>query len=271
MSESIVRALVSRGETLAALPWPVIDAHAHLGPTGAFAIPSPDAASMVRMMDRLGFAMTGISPHLAINSDYRRGNDLAAETVRRFPGRFYGYVTVNPHYADDVLPELSRGFDELGLVAIKLHPTFNDYTLHDDRCLPIWRFAEERGATLLIHTWEGDKRCSPTVAGEVAAAYPRAQFLLGHSGGTRAGREEATRVAKMHPNTHLELCSSNLTAAEIEAMVAAVGPERVVFGTDAPWVDPRFPLGKIAAASLTDEALRLVMGGNIAALLDLAP
>ncbi len=270
MSGSTLRSLVEAGQSVAALPWPVIDAHTHMGPTGGFYIPSPGAASMVAMMDRIGFAMSGTSPHLAIGVDYRRGNDLAAEAVRRYPGRFFGYVTVNPHYAEDVLPELHRGFDELGLVAIKLHTTISDFAVTDPRCEPVWRFAEERGATILIHTWAGDSRCHPTVCGEVAAAHPRAHFLLGHSGGTRAGRIEAVRVAQRVENVYLELCSSNITAEEIAWMVAEAGAERVIFGTDAPWVDPRFPLGKMAWTGLSDDALQRVMGGNIMQLLDLA-
>jgi uncharacterized protein len=274
MSGSTLRALVEAGASLAsgptALPWPVVDAHAHMGPTGVFYIPTPDAASMVAMMDRLGFAMTGIAPHLAIGSDYRQGNDLAAEAVRRFPGRFFAYVTVNPHYVDNLVSELRRGFDELGCVVIKLHPTMNDYAVSDPRCAAIWQFAEERGATVLTHTWEGDKRCSPEVLGEVAAAHPRAHFLLGHSGGTAGGRRDAVRVAKQVSNVDLELCNSLVTAAEIAWMVGEVGAERVIFGTDSPWLDPRFMLGKVAFADLDDEAARLVMGGNIIRLLDLA-
>ncbi|MBC7234475.1 MAG: amidohydrolase [Chloroflexi bacterium] len=269
MTRSTVRELVEAGQSLKSLPWPVIDAHAHLGPTGGFYIPTPDAASMVGMMDRLGLACTGISPHLAITSDYRRGNDLAAETVRRFPGRFFGYVTVNPHYAEDVLPELQRGFEELGLVAIKLHPTLHDFAVSDERCEPIWHFAEQRGAAILCHTWEGDKRCSPTALGEIAAAHPQAHFLLGHSGGTPAGRREAVRVAQQRDNVYLELCGSTLTSAEVEWMVGQVGPKRILFGTDSPWIDPRFPLGKVAFAELDDTALQYIMGGNIARLVHL--
>jgi len=267
-NRSIVRALVERGESLAALGWPVVDAHAHLGPTAAFYIPTPDAAAMVAMMDRVGIAMTGIAPHLAITSDYRRGNDQAAEAVARFPGRFYGYVTPNPHYPD-AEAELRRGFDELGLIAIKLHPTTHNYSVADPRCEPIWRFAQERGAVLLCHTWEGDARCRPSLFGPLAEAYPAVRFLLGHSGGTTAARTEAIQTAQGRPNIYLEICGSYLTGMELQRMVADVGAERVIFGTAAPWLDPRFVLGKVAYSGLSDEALQLVLGGNIRRLLSL--
>ena len=268
---SSVRRLAQRGESLSSLGWQIIDGHAHLGPTGGFYIPTPDAASMVKMMDRLGIAMTGISSHLAITSDYVRGNDLTAETVRRFPGRFFGYVVANPCYAENVLKELRRGYDALGLCAIKLHPTLHNFSVADACCDTIWRFADEREAVVLAHTWEGDDRCRPSLFAQLAEAHPRVSFLLGHSGGTPAGRREAVEVATAHENVYLEVCGSTLTSEELEHMVRQVGAERVIFGTDSPWLDPRFVLGKVAYADLSDEQLRSVMGDNVRQLLQLSP
>lgn len=264
---SSVRALVERGESLAQLGWRIIDGHAHLGPYGEFHIPSPDASSMVAMMDRLGIDTTVFSPHLAISSDFGRGNDLAAEVVRRYPDRFAGYVTVNASYPGKVLPELLRGFDELGLCAIKLHPSLNGYSVSDPACEPIWRFAQERDAVVLSHTWEGNALCGPKLFSPLAGEYPGVRFLLGHSGGTTAGRQEAIEVVQAHDNVYLETCSSTLMSAELKWMVEEVSAERVIFGTDAPWLDPRFILGKVAYADLADEQFRLILGENMARLL----
>ena len=264
-----VRQLVEHGESLASLGWRIVDAHAHLGPTVGFYIPTPDAASMVAMMDRLGIRMTCIASHLAVSADYARGNDQTAEAVRRFPGRFFGYVVPNPRYPEAVLPELHRGFDTLGLRAIKLHPTLQNYSVLDPACAPIWRFAEERGLVILSHTWEGDARCRPAHFAELAQKHPGARFLLGHSGGTISGKREAVEVAKAHSNVYLEICGSMLACAELEWMVAEVGAERVIFGTDSPWLDPRFMLGKVAYANLSDEQMRLILGENVARLLAL--
>ncbi len=266
-SDSSVKRAVERGESLASLGWRIIDAHGHLGTTKSFYIPDPEAVQMVAMMDRLGIAMTGISSHLAVSADYARGNDLTAEAVRRFPGRFFGYVVPNAQYPETVLAELQRGYEQLGMAAIKLHPTMQGYSVKQPSCEPIWRYAEERGALILAHTWEGDERCRPAAFGALAEAHPGIRFLLGHSGGTTAGRREAVEVAKAHANITLDICGSYLTSAELEWMVREVGAERITFGTDCPWLDPRFVLGKVAYAKLSDEQLRLILGENIARLM----
>ena len=267
--QSTVRALVERGESLASLGWNIVDAHAHLGPTGGFYIPTPDATTMVEMMDRLGIAITGISAHLGLVCDYIRGNELTAEAVQRFPQRFFGYVTPNPHYGEEAIRELERGLDELGLQAIKLHPSLHNYAVDAPICEPIWRFAEERKALVLIHTWVGDARCHPGLFGKLAKAYPHVRFLLGHSGGPIEGKQEAIAVAQEHENIYLEICTSLLFGSEVEEMVSKVGAERVVFGTDVPWLDPRFVLGKLAYSNLSDEQLRLILSENIRRLLSL--
>jgi predicted TIM-barrel fold metal-dependent hydrolase len=45
-------------------------------------------------------------------------------------------------------------------------------------------------------------------------------------------------------------------------MFAGAGADRVLSGSDIPFVDPRGQLGRVAFARLPDDALRLVLGAN---------
>lgn len=265
--DATMRALVERGESLAALGWRIIDAHAHLGPTGTFHIPRPDADSMVAMMDRLGIACTMLASHLAVSCDFALGNDLTAEAARAFPERLHGYVVVNARYPEEVEGELRRGHDLLGLRGIKLHPAFQSYSVADPGCEPVWRYAEEHAVPVLVHTWDRDPYCRPALFAPLAEAHPKVALILGHSGGTPAGKREAVAVALGHPNIYLDICGSTLTSDELEWMTGEVGAERIIFGTDMPWVDPRFQVGRVAYARLSAEEQRLILGENIARLM----
>ena len=55
--------------------------------------------------------------------------------------------------------------------------------------------------------------------------------------------------------------------AIIDALAAEVGAERMLFGTDIPFIDPRYTLGRVALANLSEEELRLILGENMARLL----
>jgi predicted TIM-barrel fold metal-dependent hydrolase len=245
----------------------VIDAHAHLGAYFNFYIPRPDAATMVKVMDRLGVEAACISSIPACGADVPRGNAMTAAAVRDYPGRFYGYASVNPHYPGRVRHELERSYDELGLTMIKLHPTIVEYPIDGPAYEPVWRFASERRAIVLSHTWTGTSTCAPKQFGPLAEAYPDVAFILGHSGGTPAGYAESIELAGRHPNLYLDLCRSEMSAVWVERIVTEVGPDRVFWGTDFPFLEPRYLIGRLACAKLSDEAKRKVFGESAAALL----
>jgi len=61
---------------------------------------------------------------------------------------------------------------------------------------------------------------------------------------------------------YLELCSSWTDPEKVRAAIDAVGPERVLFGTDANLFAVSHMVGAMEDAGLSDAELRMVMGGN---------
>ncbi|MBL7199352.1 MAG: amidohydrolase [Anaerolineae bacterium] len=240
----------------------VIDAHAHLGDYYNFYIPRPEAASMVEVMDRLGIEQAWISALPACGADVPRGNDMTAAAVRAYPGRFVGYASVNPHTPERVRDELERSFDQLGLSLIKLHPAIVEYPISGPAYEPVWRFASERGAIVLSHTWGGAPTCSPCHFEPLARAHPDVTYLLGHSGGVPVGFREAIEVAQTCPNVYLDICCSTMSSVWLERIVNEVGSDRVLFGTDMPFLDPTYLVGRLACAALSDADKRRVFGQN---------
>ena len=246
----------------------VVDAHAHLGAysEGRMYIPTPDEDTMVRLMDRMGVDVACISS-LEAMSDFRTGNERTARAVRKYPDRLVGLAVVNPHYPEEVGPELERCFEELGMKGIKIHPTCNDYPVDGKGYEEVWRFASERGAFVLSHTWQGSSTCGPKMLASVAEKYPDLPIILGHSGGNPKGYEEAIEVAKDHPNLYLDLCGSLITGAWVERIVEAVGADRVLYGTDFPFIDPFYEFGKVCFAGIDEEEKKKILGLNMAEIL----
>jgi predicted TIM-barrel fold metal-dependent hydrolase len=245
----------------------VVDAHAHLGGGPNFTIPRSGYDDVVRTMDETGIDVAWIAPLLGCGPDYRVGNRLMAEALRRHPGRFRGLVVVNPNYPTGMSDELAR-YGELEAVAgVKLHPGFHGYPISGPAYLPVWAYAHERRLPVLLHTWGGTSTSAPSQVNGVAGDYPQASFLLGHSGGTWAGHLEAIEVARRWPNVYLETCISRSPFGALEWMVREVGAERVLFGTDQPFIDPRPQLGRVAFAKLTDGEKTAILGGNARRLL----
>jgi len=58
------------------------------------------------------------------------------------------------------------------------------------------------------------------------------------------------------------LTGSLLPRGMLERMVNGVGAERVLFGTDMPFVDGRPQIGYVACARIPDDSKRLIFGLN---------
>lgn len=244
----------------------VIDSHTHMGPYFNFHIPNNDAGGMMEVMDRLGIKMAWTSPHVGITPDFRMGNDMAAQAMQDYPGRFCGYITINGNYPDDLSQEIERCY-KMGMRGFKIHPSLHSYPANGENLRPMWEYANEKGLPVLSHTWAGDGTCSPGILGKLAEEYPNVPVILGHSGGTLTGYDEAVAAAKGRENVFLETCGSGVVYGMVEKFVREVGADRILFGSDMPFVNANAQIGKILYAKISDHHKRRILGLNMAGIM----
>ena len=231
----------------------IIDMHAHLGPYYNMHIPDSSASFMLRAMDRCGIAKTVLSPSFGFDSDLVVGNDLMLKTVDEHPGRFYGAVSVNGNYPELSVAELHRSFENPRVVMVKIHPVGAKCKMSDRRMKGIYEFAAARKLFILVHTWlDGDPYGSQDLFASVAKDYPDIRWIMGHSGGPY-GSHHAVELALETPNIFLDITLSMAPARQIEFFVKKVGSERVLFGTDNPFLDPRPQVGRVGLAEISRE------------------
>jgi len=232
------------------------DCHGHLG--GRFShyhIPGGSLEQTVAEMERLGVEKACVFGFSGVTSDERHGNDAVAEAVRRFPDRFVGFTTLNPHRGpDEMLRELERGA-KLGLRGIKLIPAYQGYPAEGPNLDVACRWAHERRQIILNHDWGSAAQME-----RFLTACPNACFLTGHT--TTAYAE----LMKRHAN--LYVCSCPLLAPRAcEKTVEAIGAGRLLFGSDLQDLPIAWGLGPILFARLGEEDKRLVLGGNLERIL----
>ncbi|MFI6829785.1 amidohydrolase family protein [Kribbella sp. NPDC050241] len=245
----------------------IIDAHGHLGAWFAFAIPDSSTESLVRVMDGCGVATMCVSHLLAIGPDSRAGNALLLQEIERFPGRFLGYAVYDPHD-----PEAARRTADLldapGVIGLKLHPDTHEHALDGPAYEPAFRLAAERGCVVLAHGMFGSPWCGPAHFATVAARHPAVKLLMGHAGLLPAGFPAAAEVASTYPNVTLELCGSRTTARHVAWLVDAVGADRMVFGSDALFLDLRVGVGRVQLAPIDQADRDLLLFGTMTRLLE---
>lgn len=244
----------------------IIDFHGHVGRWDVFGM-YDDPGEMIHAMDT-----GGIDRSCLFNIFYpdgTTGNDQTASFVAQHPDRFIGFAYVSPLFAEGMTAELERAIDVLKFRAIKIYPPYVPWPLDQPVWDPVYRFADDRGLAVITHTGS-EATCWPVLVGRVAARFPGANFVVGHSGNIEPYRTQAIDAARQHENVFLETCSTFREPGVIERLVREAGADRVIFGSDVPLMDPRTQLGKIVTADITDDEKRLVLGANARKLLKIA-
>lgn len=244
----------------------VIDIHTHLGPADRLHIPLNDAEGIVHTMDRVGIDQACMFAGAGIGPDYRLGNDLTAAAARRYPGRLIPFAVINPNFPEDTEAELERCFGPLGMRGIKLHTFFHDYPADGPNYRPVFEFANARGLVLISHGWGG-----PGSLEQLAVQYPNLKCVVAHAGGSWDGRKpwEPIEVAKKRDNVFLDLALSVVRYGALERVVAEVGPDKVLYGSDMPWMDAGYQIGRVLYSRIPDTDKEKILGLNAARLLGL--
>lgn len=227
----------------------------------------------------------------------RLANEAVAEMVRADPSRFLGFGTVPLQSVDLALAELER-FEPLGLRGVEVGTNVGGRFLSDPAFRPIFEAIEARGLPVFVHPWDpaGKERLSCfsllSVAGFLIEttltlahlifsgfldALPRLRLCFAHAGGffpylvgrveREAGIDPAMGRALQRPVLeYLRRCYFDtivLHPRPLECVIALVGVDRLVLGSDYPFDlgDPD-PLASVAALEIPEADKVKIRGEN---------
>lgn len=242
----------------------IIDAHTHLGldEDGR----SLTLEQLVAALDAAGARRACVFPlhDPDRRPAYRVPNDRVLEWAAASDGRLVPFCRLDP--ADGPIEEARRAL-AAGARGIKLHPRAQHFGFDGDDLADIFALAEAERVPILIHTGRG----LPPIADGLAAlalAHPGATLILAHA--AIADQGELTARLAGHPRVLYD--TSTWSPFDVLELLARVPIERVVFASDPPYGNPvtgLFAILRVArAAGLDEDALRLLLGGTMGALLD---
>ena len=161
-------------------------------------------------------------------------HDVVIKAVAKYPDRLLGNFVLNPRLG------IEKGIEELRRLVgtgtfrmVKLHPTLHNYWPQEaNLTYPILKEAAALDIPVLIHTGEPPYSV-PALLDPVARDHPNVNIIIGHFGTQKISyADDAINVARHNPNVYLETGWGALPRV-IEG-VKAIGPERLVFGSDSP-------------------------------------
>jgi uncharacterized protein len=251
----------------------IIDADVHISPftESAYDI---SVDELLRRMDRaqVDRALTWLRP--PYHRDVVAGNRYVAQAARAHPDRIIGFGWADPHHGIDAMrDESDRCLGEYGFKGVKLNGAQNEFTIDDPHVMPLIEHLATRGAIVAFHIGtDAPDATHPSRLGRIAARFPETRFLMVHMGGVAFHdlSDPAIEVLRAHPN--VTAIGSAVRPVNVLKALRALGPDRICFGSDAPFNLIHVEVAAYAAlledeVSAPDRAR--VMAGNIASLLDL--
>ncbi len=289
-------------------PGEVVDAHTHLFTVGlleeVLSKEPPEAmkrfreALKERKFGRRGGTLPEMSPEECAKWYVRRLNDAGVaravvmsvmpdnQWTREFIAAARGHVQAlcNVDPRDPGAPGLLESEIAAGFRGVKLLPVNRCYRLSDPACRPFFEKAAELGAPVVIHYGvtvdpTGDLRyADPLDLSPVARDFPGTTFVIAHFG---AGwLKQALQLGYQCKNVCLDTSGTNnwmdhhipeMTLPQVfERALTALGPERVLFGTDSGTTAPyrtwiKFQQTRVLEElGLRDADRDLVLRGNAA-------
>ncbi len=250
----------------------IVDAHCHLGTGHEFYHAQAAIEQMIREADTMGVEKLCIAPEAGIECDYKYGNELMLDSIRRYPGRVYGYLCLNPFYED----EFERMFDTYypieQVIGVKIHPGGHRARIDCEGYQKIFHEVEKRGGFVLSHTWgDADAYCNLTLCEEAMRRFPNVRFILAHSGGTVESVKRAVQMVNRYPHIFLDTCGFDVTEHWINELTEQCPFEKILFGSDFPYHDLRYGVTRILFSNLTDSQKAGLLHENFEKLLKGCP
>lgn len=233
----------------------------------------------------------------------RRLNDRMAECIAAHPDRMVGSFTLPLQDMDLALGELDRAVHELGLRVANLPANIHGAYLGHPSLRGLWEAVDDLGLVVIIHPdgvrdpWFQDyflwnsvgqpieeaKVMASLIYEGVLDAFEGLRIVFSHGGGYLPhyfGRLDrnvtnwpaSVRNISRKPSEYLRSFYYDTCVYEptvLEALIARVGADRLVMGSDYPVGEPD-PIGFVQRCpSLSAEEVAMVTGGTAAAILGL--
>lgn len=246
---------------------PVVDHHAHLSLSYGHRHKT-GAEEVLRAMDEAGVDQSVVIDLAALyGGDYRAGNAEAAEVCARHADRLMCFAYLHPplHGVEACLRHCDEAVREMGHRGLKLHPVSDAHPANSREFVyPVMEKCRELGVPIFIHAGHAP-HSGPILCADLARAFPDVDIIIGHIG--HAMFADACYVAMKYPNTWIDTSMNH--GGQLRNAVAAVGPDRLLFGSDSPTSHPIACKGLIETLDLPREEKDKILGGNIRRLLGL--
>ena len=211
-------------------------------------------------------------------------NEEIAEVARANSDVLIPFASIDPHKGKRGVDEAKRLIAEHDVRGFKFHPNVQAFFPNDRMAYPLYEVIAEAGLPALFHTGQSGvgsglpggggvrlKYSNPMHVDDVAVDFPELKIVLAHP--SFPWQDEALAVAVHKPQVYIDLSgwSPKYFPPQLVNHANTLLRERVLFGTDYPFITPDRWLADFDKLDIKPEVRPLILKENAARLLGLSP
>jgi 6-methylsalicylate decarboxylase len=263
-------------------------------------------AAALEQLDRFGIdtAFTSLGVPGAPDPPLARAcNEYAADLAREHPGRFGAFASLPLPDVDSALTELAYAFDELEADGVGLLSNYDGRHLGDPRFAPLLEELDRRRAVVHVHPiappasrgalsgypdpflefpFDTTRTITSLLYAGALTRWPGIAWIFSHGGGATAMLAQrivalaqmtgavTDPLAQLSQRLHVDAVTTTSRGA-FAAVAELFGSERIVFGSDFPYVPIEATAGGLRSLNLDAATLDAIGAANARTLLAPAP
>ncbi|MCK9150538.1 amidohydrolase family protein [Methanobacterium alcaliphilum] len=274
----------------------IIDSHVHLHPTeevgkmvvemikeqygvGYYSYGTPD--DYLKDMQRSGIdkaVMVSFAP-----DNQLKNNNFWTVAITR-PGKnrpakypmFIPFISVSPTMKGRTpIEELEHKY-KWGMKGLKIHPVAQGFDVGDERMWPVYEWLVKHNLPITAHSGINiDNKSSfgePKRWMPVLEEFESLKLILAHLGNGFWDQtlEIADKFSNVRFDTAIAISHINtpttLDDEDAVDLIKAIGAEKILFGSDYPWINPSGDIKRIKALEISENDKELILGKNAAKL-----
>jgi len=161
----------------------IIDVHVHLGWDFTFD-ENFTRESLINKMNKYKVNIQIVQPGTCHDlQSVVKQHESIAEICKEFPGHFYGMANPSPHLDVEAYnDEISRCIEDLGFIAIKIHPMAHGVIPNSKSGRKAFDAARKYKVPLMVHTGSGVPFAGPVNLIKMSKEYCDLKIILAHCG-----------------------------------------------------------------------------------------
>jgi predicted TIM-barrel fold metal-dependent hydrolase len=229
----------------------IIDSHVHVGGPPAQAEP----ANFAKLMQKSNMEKAIVFRYF-YNEPTHSGNRYIQSVAKKYPAQYIGFAWINPN-AEGAIKEIEIATIDWNLKGIKLHLEMHPSPIANLK--EVFAEAERLSIPICIHLGDDFNQIN------VLAKEFKVNVIIAHlgTGVYRLNIERLQKAIALAKNGNVYLETSGNTYPFVDYAVKALGPHKIIFGSDFPHEHPLVLAKTVQLLELPHNGEELILRENI--------